>query len=75
MTKYISRLSRKVNDYSFSMSESSLDKAILYSRLLPDLKSINSFMEFGLISLNGWKINSLSSFVLTGDFIQITISK
>jgi hypothetical protein len=75
MTKYISRLSRRVNNYSFSMSESSLDKAILYSRLLPDLKTINSFISFSLISLNGWKINSLNSFVLPGDFIQLTISK
>jgi hypothetical protein len=75
MTKYMTRLSRRVNAYSFSMSESSLDKAILYSRLLPDLKSINSFINAGLIYLNAWKINSLESFVLPGDFIQITTGK
>jgi hypothetical protein len=75
MTKYMLRLSRKVNNYSFSLSENSLDKAILYSRLLPDLKAINEFVSIGLISLNGYKVTSLNSFVLSGDFIQLTISK
>ena len=75
MTKYMTRLSRRVNNYSFSMSESSLDKAILYSRLLPDLKTVNCFMDAGLVYLNSWKINNLGTFVITGDFIQITIGK
>ena len=75
MTKYMLRLSRRVYSYSFAMSESSVDKAILYSRLLPDLKTINDFLSNGLISLNGWQINNLKSFVLQGDFIQLTISK
>ena len=75
MTKYMLRLSRRVYSYNFSMSESSVDKAILYSRLLPDLKTINEFLSSGLISLNGWQINNLNSFVIQGDFIQLTISK
>ena len=75
MTKYMLRLSRKINVYSFSMSESSLDKAILYSRLLPDLKTIGDFMGLGLISLNGWKVNDLSNFVIPGDLIQLTMSR
>lgn len=75
MTKFMSKLSRKTNFYSFSMSESSLDKAILYSRLLPDSKTVNDFLNKGLVALNGWKINSLSTFVLPGDIIQVTVSK
>ena len=75
MTKYMNRLSRKVNNYTFSLSENSLDKAILYSRLLPDMKTTKEFLELGLIHLNGWKIKSLSNFVLPGDFIQLTISR
>jgi hypothetical protein len=53
MTKYMLRLSKKASTYSFSMSEGSLDKAILYSRLLPDLKTTSNFLALGLISLNG----------------------
>lgn len=75
MTKYMLRLSRRIYSYSFAMSESSIDKAILYSRLLPDLKTITDFLSNGLISLNGWQINNLKSFVIQGDFIQLTISK
>ena len=75
MTKYMLRLSRKINSYSFSLSENSLDKAILYSRLLPDLKTIQEFLTLGFISLNGWKANTLKSFVLPGDFIQVTTTK
>jgi hypothetical protein len=75
MTKYMLRLSKRVNTYSFSMSEASLDKAILYSRLLPDLKTTSNFLALGLISLNGWKINKLSSFVMPGDLIQVTLSR
>lgn len=75
MTKFMSKLSRKTNFYSFSMSESSLDKAMLYSRLLPDLKIVNNFLNKGLISLNGWKVNNLHTFVLPGDVIQVSISK
>lgn len=53
MTKYMLRLSRQSYSYSFAMSESSIDKAILYSRLLPDLKTISDFMYNGFVSLNG----------------------
>jgi hypothetical protein len=53
MTKHMLKLSRKVYSYDFSMSESYLDKAILYSRLLPDLKSVSEFLALGFISLNG----------------------
>ena len=75
MTKHVANLSRKVNFYSFSMNENSLNKAILYSRLLPDNKAVLEFLNLGLISLNGWKLNNISSFTIPGDFIQITISK
>ena len=75
MTKHITKLSRKVNFYSFSMNESSIDKAILYSRLLPDLKTVEDFSKLGLISMNGWKVISLRQFTIPGDFIQLTISK
>jgi hypothetical protein len=75
MTKYMLRLSRQSYSYSFAMSESSIDKAILYSRLLPDLKTISDFMYNGFVSLNGWQLKNLNSFVLPGDFIQLTISK
>jgi len=53
MTKHVANLSRKVNFYSFSMNENSLNKAILYSRLLPDNKAVLEFLNLGLISLNG----------------------
>jgi hypothetical protein len=75
MTKFMLRLSRRLYSYNFAMSESSLDKAILYSRLLPDLKVISAFLSSGFISLNGWRISNLKSFVLVGDFIQLTITK
>jgi hypothetical protein len=75
MTKHIAKLSRKINFYSFSMNENSIDKAILYSRLLPDTKSVLEFLNLGLVSLNGWKLSSIDSFIIPGDFIQITSSK
>ena len=74
LTKLTMRLSRKSTSYSFAMSETSLDKAIVYSRLLPDVKTINEFIHHKLISLNGWNIVNLSEFVIPGDFIQVSIS-
>lgn len=75
MTKFMLRLSRRLHSYNFAMSESSLDKAILYSRLLPDSKVTSAFLSSGFISLNGWQVSNLKSFVLVGDFIQLTITK
>jgi len=75
MTKHVAKLSKKINFYSFSMNESSIDKAILYSRLLPDAKVVKDFSKLRLISVNGWTVVSLAQFTIPGDIIQLTINK
>lgn len=50
------------------------DRIVLYSRLLPDMNSFETFMEAKLISLNGRLVEDRAGLVVPNDLIQLTVS-
>lgn len=74
LTNYLTRFYRKIHRDYFSQNENSIDKILLYSKLLPDKSSLNSFFNNRMIFLNTKKVDSLLIYVYKNDFIQIEIS-
>jgi len=74
LTNYLTRFYRKVNTGYISQEENSIDKILLYSKLLPDVSSLNSFFKNNMIFLNSKKLVNLHIYVYKNDFIQIEIS-
>lgn len=74
LTNYLTRFYRKINKSYISQEENSIDKILLYSKLLPDVSSLNSFFKNNMIFLNSKKLLNLSTYVYKNDFIQIEIS-
>ena len=74
LTRYLTRFYRKIHKNYISQEENSIDKILLYSKLLPDMSSLNSFFSNNMIFLNNTKLTNLSIFVYKNDFIQIEIS-
>jgi hypothetical protein len=63
------------NYYGFSLSEMIIDKVIIYSRLLPDLLTLDIFIRQRLVYLNGKYITSTSFITNENDLIQLIVSK
>ena len=57
-----------------SYSESSLDKIIMYSHLLPDMATVKAFMTQGFIYLNSQLSLQVSTIVIKNDLIQLVVS-
>ena len=74
LTKYLVKFYKNSNKYVFSKSEMSLDKIIMYSRLLPDQPTIDIFLQQGLIYLNGKNITNLKALIARNDLIQLVVS-
>lgn len=74
LTKYLVRFYRQATYYTFSMSESSLQKMLMYSRLLPDVPTIDLFWRQNLIYLNGHTAPTLEAPVLENDLIQLIVT-
>jgi hypothetical protein len=68
------RFYRKLNQSYFSFKESSVQKIIMYSKLLPDLQTFHTFLKNDLIFLNGQVLKSKHIFVYKNDFIQLEVS-
>lgn len=47
----------------------------MYSKLLPDVKTLSLFTTNKLVYLNGGLVTDLDRLVYTGDFIQLLVSK
>ena len=75
LTRYLTRFFKLSNYYAFSASEMSIDKTIVYSRLLPDLLTLKIFMNQKLVYLNGLSISNTRSLVYENDLIQLIVSK
>lgn len=73
-TKYLVKFYRKANFYNFSHNELKLTNVILYSKLLPDVKSIQILYNNKMIFLNGLSVSSLSSLTKSGDVVQLLVS-
>jgi hypothetical protein len=52
-----------------------LEKIIIYSRLLPDIPTVNIFLKQSLVYLNGRIASDSKTTVLQNDLIQFIISK
>lgn len=53
----------------------SVDKTIIYTRLLPDMLTLKTFINQKLIYLNGFHISETRSLVYENDLIQLIVSK
>jgi hypothetical protein len=75
LSRYIVRFFRQTNYYTYSRSEMELEKIIIYSRLLPDLPTVNIFLSQSLVYLNGRSITNSKTTILQNDVVQFIISK
>ena len=75
LSRYIVRFFRQTNYYTFSRSEMELQKTIIYSRLLPDVPTVTTFLNQSLVYLNGKLITNAKTIVLQNDVIQFIISQ
>ena len=75
LSQYITKFFRRSNFYAFSASEMSIDKVVIYSRLLPDLATLAIFLHHRLVYLNGRHIQSKSLIIYENDLIQLVVSK
>lgn len=74
LTKYLVKFYHLSNQYLLSYSESTLDKVILYSHLLPDMSTIQLFQKESFIYLNGIATLSTTNIVIKNDVIQLVVS-
>jgi len=74
LTRYLAKFYKSANSYLLSRSEVCLHKAILYSHLLPDMASINTFWANNFIYLNSFKPLNLKLITTPGDVIQLVVS-
>lgn len=74
LTRYLAKFYRSANSYLLSRSEVCLYKAILYSHLLPDMSSINTFWANNFIYLNSFTPLNLKLITTPGDIIQLVVS-
>ena len=68
------RFYRKLNQTYFNFKEASVEKTIMYSKLIPDLHTFNTLFTNELIFLNGKTLKNRHIFVYKNDFIQLEIS-
>lgn len=74
LTKYLTRFYRQAHSNSFMYLETTLNRTIVYSRLLPDYATVSLFHEKNFLFLNGHSSPDLSMQVVPADFIQLLIS-
>ena len=74
LTKYLVKFYHLSNQYLLSYSESTLDKVLMYSQLLPDLSTVNLFTNNSFVYLNGKVVSCVSYIVIKNDFIQLVVS-
>lgn len=75
LSRYILRFFKQTNSYTFSRSEMSLEKTLMYSRLLPDLPTVNVFVQQNLVYLNGLPATTTKTSVFQNDLLQLIVSK
>lgn len=75
LSRYLVKFFKKINYYAFSASEMSIEKTIIYSRLVPDISTLLIFVKQRLIYCNGKIISKLNSLVYENDLIQLIVSK
>ena len=74
LTRHLMRFYRKLNQTYFSFKEMSIKNIIIYSKLLPDSTTFDTFFNNELIFLNGRALKNKLLHVYSNDFIQLEIS-
>jgi hypothetical protein len=75
LTRYVMRFSRKINSYFTYFSELSVERIVMYAKLLPDLNTLKFFMENRWVYINGRASYKLDTIIYLNDFIQLMVSK
>jgi hypothetical protein len=75
LTRYLTRFLRQANLYTFSYSEMSIMRVLLYSRLLPDKNTCLVFFTNKLVYLNGKSVFNRDLLTSENDLIQLIVSK
>ena len=74
LTRYLTRFYKGSNNYTFSRAEMSLNRVVMYSRLLPDNPTVNSFLSKKLIYLNGRVAYDTNAILVPNDVVQLIVS-
>lgn len=75
LTKYINRFLKKNNTKYLLNYELTLNKIVIYSRILPDYHTYNLFFNNNLVFLNGKIPTSSRINCVVNDFVQLLVSK
>jgi hypothetical protein len=75
LTKYINRFLKKNNTKYLLNYELTLNKIVIYSRILPDYHTYNLFFNNNLVFLNGKTPTSSRINCVVNDFVQLLVSK
>lgn len=74
LTKYLTKFYRKCSSNSFHLSENTLDKIILLSKIIPDYGVLNLFLTNNYIFINHVSVSDPLIFIYKNDFLQVEIS-
>ena len=74
LTKYLVKFYHLSSQYLLTYSESTLDKIIIYSQLLPDVSTTELFSSYGFIYLNGHVNTTINTVLIKNDFLQLVVS-
>jgi len=74
LTKYLVKFYHLSSQYLLTYSESTLDKIIIYSQLLPDVSTTELFSSYGFIYLNGRVNTTINTVLIKNDFLQLVVS-
>jgi hypothetical protein len=74
LTRYLTKFFRQTTHYMLSFSEISLEKTLMYSRLLPDVNALVTFIDSKLIYINGFCAWNTHVPVVKNDLVQLVIS-
>jgi len=74
LTKYLTKFYHLSSQYLLSYSESTLDKIVVYSQLLPDVSTVELFSSHGFIYVNGKVSTDTNTILIKNDFLQLVVS-
>ena len=74
LTKYLVKFYHLSSQYLLTYSESTLDKIMVYSQLLPDVSTTELFSSYGFIYLNGRVNTTINTVLIKNDFLQLVVS-
>lgn len=74
LTRYISKFFRKLNQTYLSQNENKISNILVYSKLVPDLKSFDLFFDNKIIYLNSNLLSTKLIYIYKNDLVQLEVS-